>query len=485
MGAIDSINDQAMPEKQPEGRDELNLAEFPLCALAHRVPADQKTLHFTDRVWDQQRGQHVVRELTVTGSDAFGLPTALDDEVLLGLIQVTKARGFEDRKIAFTRHELLRTLGWGDDAKSYRRVEESLNRWTGVTLYFQRAWWNKTRQCWMDEKFHVLDNVWLCHRSQPAPDIGRVQSGPPQSAIVWNEVVFRSFQAGNLKSIDFEFYKSLDSALAKRLYRFLDKRFFRRSRWEFDLHVLACEHAGLSRGYDTGNLKRKLRAGIAELERRGFLRPLDEGNRFRKVRSREWKVVFEKALAAERPERDMAKNSTLHPLATHLIQRGVSRSAAERTVRDYPVSVVREQTERFDWLLKRKDPRVSRNPPGYLLKSIQDNYSPPHGFVKPLNRTATEGVDALRARIRPDRVGKGDISRSHAEESARRAAQLFWNGLPLDARTKSEQEAFSTATAFQRDLIERGGSLGQATRNVLLTEYAISKLARRRDRRSP
>lgn len=178
----------------------------------------------------------------------------------------------------------------------------------------------------------------------------------------------------------------------------------------------------------------------------------------------------------------MAKNSTLHPLAAHLIQRGVSRSAAERTVRDYPESVVREQTERFDWLLKRKDPRVSRNPPGYLLKSIQDNYSPPHGFVKPFNRTATEGVDALRARIRPDPVGKGDISRSHAEESARRAAQLFWNGLPLDARTKSEQEAFSTATAFQRDLIERGGSLGQATRDVLLTEYAISKLARRRDR---
>ena len=123
----------------------------------------------------------------------------------------------ELRKVLFTRHQLLQVLGWRDESKSYERLEASLNRWTGVALFYQRAWWNKARQCWMDEKFHVLDNVWLCHRDAPAPDIGQGGRGAPASAFVWNEVLFRSFQAGNLKSIDFDFFRDLQSAIARRL----------------------------------------------------------------------------------------------------------------------------------------------------------------------------------------------------------------------------------------------------------------------------
>ena len=61
------------------GKDELNLAEFPLCALGDRRDPTQKTLLFEDTIWDGTR--HVPRQLTITGSDAYGLPTALDDEV--------------------------------------------------------------------------------------------------------------------------------------------------------------------------------------------------------------------------------------------------------------------------------------------------------------------------------------------------------------------------------------------------------------------
>jgi len=475
----ESINDTAMPEKQPTGRDELNLAEFPLCALAHRVPSGQKTLHFTDRVWDQQRGQTVVRELTVTGSDAFGLPTALDDEVLLGLIQLTKARGFEDRKVAFTRHELLRTLGWGDDAKSYRRVEESLNRWTGVTLFFQRAWWNKPRQCWMDEKFHVLDNVWICHRSEPPPDTGLPHRGTPQSAIVWNEVVFRSFQAGNLKSIDFEFYKSLDGAVTKRLYRFLDKRFFRRARWEFDLRVFACEHAGLSRSYDTANLKRKLRTGIAELEKRGFLHPLSESDRFRKVRSREWRIVFEKARAPAQTLKTNQSRTVIHPMAAQLVQRGISPTVAEKTVRAFSNDLIGEQIERFDWLLQRSDARISRNPPGYLLKSIQENYSAPHGFVSRAEKEARVGAARRHEQVQSARRKQDAAIRDREQANFRQVIHLFWNSLSADARREAEEKALSVATEFQRALIAKGGSLGEATRECLLTDYAVGRLSER------
>lgn len=87
--------------------DELNLAEFPLCCIADRTDPRQKTLAFEDKISDGSRGEMITRQLLITGSDECGLPTALDDEVFLGLIQLSKILGFADRKVHFTRYQLL------------------------------------------------------------------------------------------------------------------------------------------------------------------------------------------------------------------------------------------------------------------------------------------------------------------------------------------------------------------------------------------
>jgi hypothetical protein len=39
-------------EEMENGRDELNLADFPFAALSDRVPLDQKSLVFEDTGWD-------------------------------------------------------------------------------------------------------------------------------------------------------------------------------------------------------------------------------------------------------------------------------------------------------------------------------------------------------------------------------------------------------------------------------------------------
>src|SRR4030095_9120114 len=54
-----------------------------------------------------------------------------------------------------------------------------------------------------------------------------------------------------LKGIDFDLFESLDGAIAKRLYRFLDKRFWHRDHLEFHLKEMAWEHIGLAPSYDT------------------------------------------------------------------------------------------------------------------------------------------------------------------------------------------------------------------------------------------
>src|SRR5688572_23556302 len=92
------------------GRDEMNLAEFPLGTLSDRAPAGEKTLEFEDRIFDESKNDWVTRRLTISASDKYGLPTALDDEVILGLIQLTKEQKFSDRKVPFSRYRLVEVL---------------------------------------------------------------------------------------------------------------------------------------------------------------------------------------------------------------------------------------------------------------------------------------------------------------------------------------------------------------------------------------
>ena len=71
-------------------KDEMNLAEFPIALVTDRVPEGEKTIRFQDRIFDERKGQLVTRKVLITASDEYGLPTAKDDEVILGLIQLTR-----------------------------------------------------------------------------------------------------------------------------------------------------------------------------------------------------------------------------------------------------------------------------------------------------------------------------------------------------------------------------------------------------------
>lgn len=356
-----------------DGRDELNLAEFPLAAIADRVPDNQKTLVFEDEIFDAGQAKMITRRLTISASDKYGLPTSLDDEVILGLIQLTKQNRFTERKVSFSRYQLLQILGWRLEGRSYERLEKSLKRWLGVTLYYDKAWWDKDEQSWVDENFHILEQVTLYDQERRLKRLRSSTAEPPLSSFTWNEVVFRSFKSGYLKAIDLTVFRQLEYAAAKRMYRFLDKRFYHKSRWEFDLTEFACEHIGLSRNYDTGQLKRRLQPAIGELESVGFLEPLPLGQRYVKIARGQWKIIFIRK-AAPQPEEPSQERAAL---VKRLIERGVTPSVASELVREYPEELISTQIEVLSRLEAMKERQSIRNPAGYLVKSIREGYLPP------------------------------------------------------------------------------------------------------------
>ena len=141
----------------------------------------------------------------------------------------------------------------------------------------------------MNRDFGVFDNLVIYRR-----EVIQGKAAPGCSRFVWNEVLFRSFQSGYLKQLDWNLYCRLTSPVAKRLYRFLDKRFYHSNRVEIDLLELGLRKVRLAANNNTAQMKRSLLKGIEELEHVWELKPRLPEERFCKNGMGKWIVIFER-----------------------------------------------------------------------------------------------------------------------------------------------------------------------------------------------
>jgi hypothetical protein len=427
------------------GRDEMNIAEFPITLLTDRAPKGLSRIEHKDRFFDPALGKQIIRKLTISTPEEYGLPTSIDDDVILALIHLTKQQNnFTRQEVFFTRRQLIDLLGWTDKGRNYERIETSLDRWASTYLKYENAWWDNEGRRWTSGGFHIIDSFRIRD--------GRTSSGQGQlfrSQIVWGKEFFQSCQAGYLKSLDYDMYIQLKYHPSKRMYRFLDKRFYHKADWSFELRDFAIEHVGLSRAYrDAGKIKEKLQPGIEELERVGFLELLPREERYRKD-GRNWIVrLVRKRSESERPT-ETGKDSP-HPLKAELVARGVTESTAAELLREHPAASIAEKLEVFDWLSGRNDRRIQRNPAGYLVESIRQYYSAPRGFESAAERARRFQVEEQRQRAKIEAKQKAE-----AEERAREQAELerlngFWEGLSPAEQARVQAEALASANRFFR-----------------------------------
>ena len=273
--------------------------------------------------------------------------------MLLALVQLSAAGGFADREVQFSRYELLKLLRWEDSTRNYRRLSKSLRRWAGLTVYSNRAFYDHRRKSWVNRDFGVVDNLILYEREDA--------DGPAVSRFTWNQVFFDSFQAGYLKRLDWDLYCRLNSPVAKRLYRFLDKRFYRGGKVEADLRTLAERTVRLSASNDAAQHKRQLLKGVAELEREWELKPADPAERFRREARGKWTVVFER----KRRPTGVATGNALTGVAADLAAAGVSATMAARLAADADERTVRTMLALFEHY-RRDRQAAGRRVPGEL-----------------------------------------------------------------------------------------------------------------------
>lgn len=458
------------------GVDELNLAEFPLAAVSDRFLDGKKTLVFEDTVFCREQNRELPRRLTISGSDRYGLPTAKDDDVLLACIQISKLGDFATPEVSFSRYEIIKLLRWKDETKNYERVSTSLRRWKGLSIYSDRAFYDHEEKSWVNRDFGVFDNLNIYRK-----EVQQGGSAPGCSSFVWNEVMYRSFQAGYLKRLDWNLYTSLESAVAKRLYRFLDKRFYHSDRLEFDLWELAHHKIRLSSEYNVAQLKRALMKGITELETAWDLIPLSPEKRFLKEGKGNWKVVLERKPKRSRALNDLAKELPIElkmdgamglqakpdstydqdQLITRLTKRGIGPGAADDLVGAHALSTIQTMIELFDWY---NDKGQNRGP-GFLVNAIKNpaSIALPKGFQSSEERAKQNAVQKNRIALKREFLIKREREAAEKDIARSEAFNAFWQSLSPERQNTFERDALDGAEPMKRRLyLDHSGKGGKA-----------------------
>jgi hypothetical protein len=471
----------------PYGKDEMNFAEFPITLLTDRAPKGQKVIKFEDEIFDEKRKRLITRRRVIEGSEEYGLPTATDDLVILALIQLTKLKGnFREREVEFTRLELIKLLGWADEGRSYDRIKLSLLRIKSVNYIYDNAWWDSRQKMWTTRAFSIIDNVEI-NDSRSAHG----QSGLFSSRIVWNEVVFDSFEAGFLRNLDFQLCMRLEHPTALRMYRFLGKRFYLRPEWLFDLKEFAHDHMALGRNYEGGTqIARKLIPAILELEAVGFLEPLPEMERFLK-KGQHWSIRFIQKIppsavlpkpTSQAEPQPPALPAVAHgepeppALVTELTNRGVTRATAAELVSTHPAETIQLKIDVFDWMVEKQDKRVAKSPAGYLVTSINDDYAAPQGFVSKAERQQQR--EAQQARERQAAEGRRRKQEQDAREKAeRQAIDGYWESLTPEQQ--AELQAAADISVDPEQLARETGPLKSLGQMIRRHEHIRQLLANR------
>ncbi|MDH7570094.1 MAG: replication initiator protein A [Armatimonadota bacterium] len=349
---------------QPVGKDEMNLAEYPFALLTRRMSENQKTIEVEQQVRGEN-GEIIVQSWVVTGSDRYGLPLAVDEDIYIALMKILKDNGFQDRTIPFTRYQILKILGKEMSKREYDRIQQSLDRLVGTTITSKNAFWDNRRKCYVSKAFHIFDAYEL-YREQP----GRKSAHSPElpmSYVVLSSFLFESIKAGYVKNLNIDFYLSLDTPLAKRLFRFLDKKAYNNRTFEIGVMRLA-EKLPVHDAYPS-QVKRRLDEAHKELIRQGFLADV----RYDRRRDGEEKVVY--TFARPRQLSPAEEETPPNPLVEALVERGISRAVAEDLVENHPEERIRKHVEAFDQLRAEESPRIRRNPAGYLRRAIEEDYA--------------------------------------------------------------------------------------------------------------
>jgi len=430
---------------------EFNHELFPLTSTA--IDPTESLLSFTLKTV-QPDGRLVERTLEVEGSPRLGLPGLFDQEVYAGVLALLERKGGmpEDGTLRFSLYELKEILRLPTNADNYRRLRDSLFRWQRTSLTTQGAvYLADSEEYAVGEGYNIWSFRWA-RDSRP----GRAKT--ELNELKFHEYFIRNYQAGYIKSIDWDFWLSLGrgtrGGTLKRLYRLIDAQRAGTLEWRTTVQNLMAQ-VPIPPSYKyPGKARDYLKRHHPDLVRRGFLKDVEI--------SADYEVVYRVDECFVNRQRHLGLAED--PRDRSAIERLMSFKVRENVARNLVAMRGAALCHRYmDAVPHQKD---VRRPAGWLKTYIEGDlngpYPPKHGFA-----TTSVSADAESSRVVSPRAARRSATPKDHKEGYEWLFGEDDTAVEPPRPTADEggwAEAVSAAEAVQRR--RRSGEFDQAIRNL-------------------
>lgn len=356
-----------------EGVDELNIAEFPLAVFSQRPKGSEVV--YKNQVFCKKTRQSITRSLTISAGNGNKLPTPFDSNVVLGLLQYYE-RIDEEKYQEISLREVATVLGLDTGGRTIKRIKESINLWFEIGLTYENAWFNARDKRWEDAKFRIVDAV---------------INNEDSYKIRWGREFLQSLEANYVRPLNLELFRSLNNPLAQTIFRYLDKKFYRQNKLDYDLENLAFNHLGIPLNTSTGDIKRRLKPALEILENTSFF--ARDPDRYYKQK-RKWRIRFQKVIETNELNANeigdlFEKRTPSKKLTSRLMSMGISEQQASDLYALYEDERIERGLE-ISLFYKVNNPKKIRSFVPYLLKVIENDTPYPEGFITESERQENE-----------------------------------------------------------------------------------------------
>jgi hypothetical protein len=427
-------------------------------------------------------GQELKQTWMVRAVQGLGLPGTLDQDVYVALLQIIDRQGGvpDNGWISFSLYELMQLLHRTHGGRDYRQIKESLERLAGTIIQSKNAFYRKSTKSYLDDTFHLLERVQHAESTDGSGKRGE------RTWVKLSEYFVDSYNANYLKGLDADFYWSLNSSVAKRLYRFVDKKRNQQRRWEVDLFSLR-DRIPLSSYKYPSKIREKLEPAHDELTHKGFF----ERVTYRKTVEGDNLVCYEIAegFSNRRPAVQLEATPEVRIAVERLRAEGLRSDAAEDLVYRHGPERCLRYAEAVTF---RKN---VRNRAGWVRKAIENGYELDVPDAIPDSALGSEldaGVSALVADPSPTDPqmslvwGQGDLD-GHREEASGKeeappvrlqpdpAAEEVWEGVMADVQDGIDGSALRIWFKGSFGTALEGHTLTVAVPNPFAKEYIESR----------
>jgi len=202
-----------------ELRSEVNLLIYPFFALTSKDIFSRGKSEFKTEL--RRREERLKVSWKVSANQEYGYPGPFTKKVHKAVEQIVERSGFPvENPIRFSIYELCQILGVSTGGSNYKKIKEALERIIATTIESKGAFYYKGGNEWIDDKFHLYDRVVFKGKQMPGGEVAET------NLLYLGSWYLENINSRYLKPINFDYYKSLETNIAQRLYELLGVKFY-------------------------------------------------------------------------------------------------------------------------------------------------------------------------------------------------------------------------------------------------------------------